>query len=196
MTGAVSKHSMFETPSPYVFPADHYNDVMWDVKTTDAFLKSMQEKVFTPSRVYGVSPKPTSTGALAYSGKNDTKGWDSGDVTTQLGGAGFRLSVNEVLDVMHTFRRKGTIVSAAKAKEAIEAGLGLDQILSTAAGTLYNKNGGWRNGGEPDTSDLEQCIAYFLPENMELVVFVNSWIDSGNADLRKTINDAYTASLQ
>ncbi len=122
------------------------------------------------------------------------KGWDSGDVSTQLGGAGFRLSVNEVLDVMGTFRRKGTIVSPAKAKESIEARLGIDRVIDTPAGKIYEKNGRWQNGSGPN-DDCEQSVAVYLQENMDLVVFVSSWLRR-QASLRNAIRDAYIASLQ
>ncbi|MBX3197604.1 MAG: hypothetical protein KF850_41350 [Labilithrix sp.] len=46
------------------------------------------------------------------------------------------------------------------------------------------------------TSDFEQSVAYFLPEDMELVVLVNSQIGAQNGSLRGTINDAYVASLE
>ncbi len=195
MTGAVSKSSKWDLSFTNNASADAaFNDAMWDLKATDAFLDYAQAKVFTPSGVANVKPVPSASGAMAYSQKGDTQGWNSGDVFGQLGGVGFRLSVNDVLDVMGTFRRKGTIVSPLKAKEAIEAKLGLDQILDTPAGKLYNKNGRW--GGKNPSEDVEQSVAYYLPEDMECVVLVNSWIGPQQASLRGTINDAYLANLE
>src|SRR5690606_31065087 len=98
-------------------------------------------------------------------------------------------------NVMGTFRRKGTIVPAAKAKAAIEARLGLDQEIDTPAGKIYNKNGRWQTGSAA-SADTEQCVVYFLQENMELAVFVNSWIGPEQASLRGTIKDAYVANLE
>lgn len=46
---------------------------------------------------------------------------------------------------------------------------GIDIIGSTQLGKFYGKNGLWSNG-----SQVEQCVAFFLPENMELVVLINS----------------------
>lgn len=194
MTGAVDKSYWYTFPMFGPSQEESFNDALWDLKTTHAFLSYAQAKVFTPSGVSGVSPAPTPAGAHAFSGKTDVKGWDSGDVSTQLGGAGFRLSVNEVLDVMGTFRRKGTIVSPAKAKESIEARLGIDRVIDTPAGKIYEKNGRWQNGSGPN-DDCEQSVAVYLQENMEVVVFVNSWLPM-QASLRNAIRDAYIASLQ
>ncbi len=195
MTGGVSRNATFEPPvAMSAANTAAFNDAMWDVKTTDAFLAYAQAKVFTPSGVAGVSAAPSAGGAFAYAGKADTQGWDSGDLRGELGGAGFRLSVNDVLDVMGTFRRKGTIVSAAKAKEAIEATLGIDQAIDTPAGKIYNKNGAWRTG-KSVTDDIEQSVAYFFPEDIECVVLVNSWLGTQQASLRGTIRDAYVANL-
>lgn len=194
MTGAVNRNTKWDFPlSPQL--AATLNDAMWDVKSTDAFLSYAQAKVFTPSGVSNVSAVPDSVSALAYAGKTDNTGWNSGDVSTQLGGAGFRLSVNDVLNVMGTFRRSGKIVPAEKAKASIEAGLGIDQAIDTPAGKIYNKNGAWRTGTSI-TADIEQSVAYYLQEDMECVVLVNSWIGAQQASLRNTIRDAYINNLQ
>lgn len=195
MTGAVKKDARWETPIPIPgMDASQFNDVVWDVKTTDAFVAYAQAKVFTPSGVSNVGGAPTASGAIAYAGKTDVTGWDSGDVSTQLGGAGFRLSVNDVLDVMGTFRRKGTIVSPAKAQEALDAKLGIDRVIDTPAGKLYDKNGAWRDGSS-SSNHLEQSVAVFMPEQIECVVLVNSWIGMQQASLRNAVRDAYLANL-
>ncbi len=194
MTGAVNKSAKFEVPLPGLDQAQ-LNDLLWDVKATDAFVAYAQAKVFTPAGVANVGAAPTSTSALAYSGKTDTTGWNSGDVSTQLGGAGFRLSVNDVLDVMGTFRRKGTIVSPQKAKEALDAKLGIDRIIDTPAGKLYDKNGAWRDG-KSTSNHIEQSVAVFMPEEMECVVLVNSWVGTQQASLRNAVRDAYLANLE
>ena len=41
--------------------------------------------------------------------------------------------------------------------------------MPTPLGTLYNKNGRWTSDGR-----VEQALAYFLPQGMELVVLTNS----------------------
>lgn len=192
-TGAVNPNWVFDVNLPV--DTDALNDALWDLKTQQAFLNYAQAKVFTPSGVAGVSAEPGSVGAYGYSGKTDKQGWNSGNVAGQLGGAGFRLSVNELLNVMGTFRRKGTIVPANKAKEAIEAMLGLDQAIDTPAGTIYNKNGRWQTGSSP-SADTEQSVVYFMPNNIEVAVLVNSWLGPEQASLRGTITNAYTSNLE
>lgn len=169
-----------------------FNDQAWDIVTTDWLLSRAQSKVFTPSGVSNVSAVPSGKSAFAYDSKSDKSGWNSGDLTTQLGGAGFRLSVNELLSVMHTFRRGGNIVSKAEAQESIDAMLGLDQVFDTPAGKIYNKNGGWGDAA----GNVEQSVVFFLPENMEVAVLVNSPIGAANASLRDTVRIAYMNNLK
>ncbi len=195
MTGAVPRTTSFSLPGLSVTAQARLNDALWDLKTTDAFLAYAQSRVFTPSGITGIGMTPTAGSAYAYSGKQDQTGWNSGDLRTQLGGAGFRMSVNEVLSVMGTFRRGGKIIAAPKAQQALDARLGIDRITTTPAGKLYDKNGMWRTGSGP-SHDVEQSVAYFFPEQMECVVLVNSWIGSQQASLRNTVRDAYLASLK
>lgn len=191
-TGAINPDRQFVAPL-HTDPAA-YNDAMWDIKTQEAFLNYAQTKVLTPSGVVGVSPIPANGGAFAYSSNTDKQGWDSGNLYGQLGGAGFRLSVNDVLNVMGTFRRKGTIVPSSEAREAIEGLLGLDRGTNTPAGKVYSKNGLWRNGYAPK-GDAERSVALFMPNDIEVVVLANSWLGPEDASLRATITDAYIANL-
>lgn len=185
-------------PRSFKAPQGVANDAVWDVAATDAFLEYAQQKVFTPSGVANVSPtpipSPSNVRAVAYATKGDTKGWDSGPLATQLGGAGFRLSVDDVLDVMGTFRRKGTIVSKAKAQEALDASLGIDNITDSALGKIYDKNGWWGGDCTNDVCHVEQSVAFFLPGDMEAVVLVNSNIGV-DSSLRGTIRNAYLNAI-
>ncbi len=171
-----------------------FNDATYDYVTIETFRKYVQDNVFTPSNVVGVSfaPVPFKTDALAYSSASDSSGWNSGDLASMAGGAAFRLSINELLDFMGTFRRKGTIVSVNRAQEILDQGLGLDVVDDTPAGRIYDKNGRWRNSG-----NTEQSLAMFLPNEMELAIFVNSPIGAGEgANLRSTVRAAYDASIK
>jgi CubicO group peptidase (beta-lactamase class C family) len=182
MDGKIGKHADFGP----------LNDAAWDIVTTDWLLSRAQSKLFTPSGVSNVTAVPAGKSAFAYQSKTDKQGWNSGDLSTQLGGAGFRMSVNDLLSVMHTFRRAGSIVSKAEAAEAIDAMLGLDQVHDTPAGKIYNKNGGWGDGA----GNVEQSVVFFLPENMEVAVLVNSPIGSTNESLRNTVRIAYMNNLK
>lgn len=181
-------------------PADDYgsiNDAVWDSLATTRFLEYCHHHVFHPSGVKNVSFTPFGKHALAYRFPHDgVDGWDSEDLTTASGGAGFRLSVNEVLDVMGTFRRAKTIFPPSEVKGFLDSMLGIDQRIETPAGFIYNKNGAW---GDKDpkvdpNARIEQAVAYFLPQDMELVVFVNSML-SGNESLRGAVTESYLASL-
>ena len=75
-----------------------------------------------------------------------------------------------------------------------ENSFGIDVVKSTPGGWLYNKNGYWEfdDGNKKWT---EQCVAHFLPDEMEATVFVNSRVGTENFFLRDIITDAFTNSL-
>ncbi|MCR9160163.1 MAG: serine hydrolase [Nannocystaceae bacterium] len=171
-------------------------DHIWDVRSTIRFREYCNTHVFGPSGVSEVGFRPSAGEALAYDSHSTTSGWNSGDLQTVCGGAGFRMSVNDVLDVMGTFRRSGKILPQSEVQPFLDMMLGLDQRIDTAAGGLYNKNGAWG----PGDGRLEQCVVYFMPDDMELCIFVNSPIAPKKAggkvqSLRGLVKDAYVENL-
>lgn len=179
-----------------ISPAANYgplNDQIWDMLTIGFYKQYMQTKVFSPAGVANASFEPLAMypNALAYKfphgGEN---GWDSGNLASMAGGAAWRLSVSDVLNVMDHVRRRNTILPAAKAQMMLDSKFGIDQVIDTPAGKLYNKNGSWNSNGRK-----EQCVAYFLPGGMELVVFVNSKIGNEDASLRTLVKDVYLNNL-
>lgn len=170
-------------------------DLVWDYATVSNYFRYVKDNIFGPSGNYtGPSMIHQSDDALAYpylAFGTFVSGWDSGDLRSVSGGAGWIMSVDGVLDVMNEFRRGGGIVSPAVAQQALDNGFGIDRIKNTAAGKVYDKNGRWHKG--PWT---EQCVAFFLPDNMELVVFVNSPIGTEKASLRNLVRQLYIANLK
>jgi CubicO group peptidase (beta-lactamase class C family) len=188
INGSVSKGTKYSDLS-------FLNDLTWDAVTIKYYKQYMQDKVFTPAGVVlaGFAPTFYFKNALAYKSAyalNTEVGWNSGDLATVAGGAGWRLSTKELLSVMNHVRRKNTIISAAKAQYMLDNYFGIDQVISTPAGKIYNKNGGWGKYGRK-----EQCVAYFLPNGMELALFVDSPIGFGDRSLRTLVKDAFVASL-
>jgi CubicO group peptidase (beta-lactamase class C family) len=168
------------------------SDAAWDIQTTEIYLSYLQAKVFGPAGIADVSGIPDDNGAYAYYASSDQTPWNSGDLTTVMGGAGLRLSAKEVATLLDAYQR-GKIVPAARANEAIEAGLGLDWELSTAAGKLWMKNGLW-NWADGNDWNCEQAVAFILPGGYRLGVVVNSYLGS-NADLAGTVRNAYVANI-
>ena len=64
-------------------------------------------------------------------------------------------------------------------------------VQVTPAGTLYNKNGLWQNG----SGQTEQSLAYFLPQDMELVVLANSRVGSPPVFFRDLVTNLYVDHL-
>jgi len=168
------------------------SDQMWDLTTINAYKAYMQAKVFTPAGVANASFTPGANPALAYTFPDfGQHGWNSGDISTSSGAAGWHLSMKELLNVMNHARRKNTILPAATTQNLIDSYFGIDQVISTPAGLLYNKNGGWEVNG-----NTEQCVAYFWPKGMEMALFVNSPIGAPpGASPRNLVRDAFIASL-
>jgi len=186
INGNVSKGAEFS-------PIPAMNDQAWDAVTLYHYRNYMQTSVFTPAGVNNVGFEPIAGGknALAYKfPHNNEKGWNSGNLASVAGGAGWRLSTKELLNVMNHARRKNTIISASQAQYMLDNSFGIDQMINTPAGKLYNKNGAWGNN-----SRTEQCVAYFWPQEMELVVFVNSPIADSNFSLRNIVSQAFINSL-
>ena len=167
---------------------------IWDSKTQTAYATYVQDKVFAPSNVGGATLVAQPNFALAYGGDptDMALGWDSGgNLAPSCGCDGWHLSVNQLLDVMGEFRRGGGILPSVDAQAMLDHGIGVDPLttnlaplpaaLSTPAGNVYCKPGDWHNNGQ----DL-QTLAYFLPEDMELVVFVNSTVNGLNAGQNPT----------
>jgi hypothetical protein len=107
------------------------------------------------------------------------------------GGAGWHMSPNDVLRVMAIFRRNGSIVSPSDAQDMLADGFGIDRTINSPAGTLYEKNGLWRD----NIGRTEQSVAYFLPGAQELVVYVNSPIGQSGSSLRNLVRDTYLANV-
>ncbi len=186
ISGRVNKSAHFFPPNANI------NDQVWDAVTIQHYNNYMQENVFRPAgATASFAPPSGRASALAYQfPHSNKKGWNSADLSTVSGGAGWRLSAKDLLKVMHHVRRENTIFSAADAQELLDAGFGIDQIQRTPAGTIYNKNGAW---GIPDGT--EQCVAHFLPNHMESVIYVNSKIGTEDFSLRNLVHDAFVGAL-
>jgi CubicO group peptidase (beta-lactamase class C family) len=157
-------------PVDWTYPFPVLNDQAWDSITLQAYQAFVNANVFTPSGVTGATLYHEPADALAYNFPVSGNGWNSGDLTSLAGGTGWHMTLDQVLAVMSTFRRGGTIMSPADAQTMLDDGFGLNWTVTTQLGTYYAKIGGWSGDG----GRMEQSIAFFLPQQMEFVLFVNS----------------------
>jgi hypothetical protein len=171
---------------------------VWDQRTYTAYALYLQAKVFLPSGVVsatlGEDPANQQAPALAYRSEGDQgPGWNPGNMEESCGCDGWYLCVNQLLDVMGRFRRDGSILTPAAAQAMLDNGFGVDPLtpdataplptaFPTAAGNVYCKPGDWHD----DINRDEQTLAYFLPEDMELAVFVNSTVNHLNGTQKPT----------
>jgi CubicO group peptidase (beta-lactamase class C family) len=187
INGNISPSATFTLP---LIPT--WNDLMWDAITIQAYVNYVQAHVFIPAGVSGPTLSHPSPDALAYTFPVSGNGWNSGDLSTMSGGAGWHMSVDDLLTVMGAFRRKGTIMSTTQAQTMLDDGFGVDVIMPTPLGTLYNKNGLWQDGG----GHVEQSLAYFLPSHMEMVVLANSPIGAPAQFFRDVVTNIYVANIK
>jgi hypothetical protein len=178
-------------PASHVFPASD-QDESWDYATAAAYAEYVAHYLFQPAGVYGPTFRHADPDALGYSFPAG-KGWNTGDGTTTAGGSGWYMSVHQLLDVMGCFRRQGTIMSTAAAQQMLDDRFGIDKDRTkcTPLGMLYNKNGETSSNGA-----AVQSVAYFLPRDMELVVFTNSPIGNPVQDFDILVRNIYLANIQ
>lgn len=171
-------------PAGTTFPL--LEDQMWDFATISAYAAYCDQHLFQPAGVSGPSLNHPNPDALAYNFPAGA-GWNSGDLTSESGGAGWHMSVEDLLKVMGCFRRQGTIMSAAAAQTMLDHSFGIDLTQDTPLGKLYNKNGLWQSGA----GQVEQSLVYFLPRDMELVVLANSPIGNPGQFFRDVVTQIY-----
>ena len=167
------------------------NDIVWDLQTIGAYVQYVQTIVFGPAGVSGATLDHPVGDALAYNQPVVGNGWNSGDLATMSGGAGWHLSVDDLLAVMGTLRRGGSIMSSVAAQAMLDDGFGIDIQRLTPMGWMYSKDGLWGKDGR-----LEQSALLMLPRDMELVAFANSPIGMPGKFLRDVVSACYLAAIQ
>jgi CubicO group peptidase (beta-lactamase class C family) len=175
-----------------IFDPPYDNDQMWDYVTIQSYALYVNQNVFTPAGVSRPSFNHSIFDALAYTFPVFGNGWNSGNLASFSGGAGWHMSVDELLNVMGAFRRQGTIMSPAQAQTMLDNGFGVDVTNTTPLGTMYNKNGLWQDGA----GRTEQSLAYFLPQDMELVVVANSPVGWPSQFFRDVVSNIYLANIK
>jgi hypothetical protein len=197
MNGNISKSARFNPIFTFI------DDSIWDYITIRGYAQYTTSKVFRPAGVFGATLDHPDAAGLAYRFPVDTSNWNSGNLESMSAFAGWHLSVDQVLNVMSEFRRGRSIVSPEVAQQMLDNGFGVDPFdpanhpfvfdLLTPAGKVYCKNGRWFDGGQ--NRHEEQSLAYFLPEDMELVVLANSPIDHPEQFMRDVVTQIYLDNL-
>lgn len=177
---------------PVDFTTPILQDVIWDVVTLADYQAYCTANVFGPGHVMDASLAHGSSDALAYPYPVAGSGWNSGDLATVAGGAGWHLTIDDLLGIMGAFRRDNSIVSTTQAQSSLDAGYGIDWIGGTPLGNFYAKNGGWADGA----GRTEQCVAFFFPQDVECVVFVNSPIGASSEFLMGQVAKHYTDNVK
>ena len=176
---------LMATIGGYVAPSldlgfEFMNDLFWDAITTAAYEDYMQTYVFNPVAAFPVFDTNSET-VLAYRWDSGTAGWDSGDLSCCGGGYGWHMTITEILNVVRAFRA-GNIVSLGGEADILNRSWGLNSPLngeSTLAGPIYYKPGRWTTNSNRALGRTEQGVVLLLPDDIEIVIFVNSEISDG-----------------
>lgn len=178
------------------FGLEFINDLLWDVITRVAYDDYMQTYVFNPVGAYPTLDTNIYT-VLAYPWNSSTAGWDSGNLAASAGGVGWHMTVNEILNVVRAFRQ-ANIVSLGGMADIIQSSWGLNSPIggeSTAAGNIYYKAGRWTRVSNLGTDWTEQCFVILMPNEMELVVFVNSQITGQGISLTNLVRTLFINNI-
>ncbi len=162
------------------------DDNYWDLTTIRYYQRYVQENVFDPAGVTSTFAMAADQ-ALAYEFPVNARGKDAGDLSTMSGAVGWRLSVDDLLAVMASFRRLGTMVDPARAQIMLDRGFGIDQVRRTPLGLVYAKGGFW--SFEKGTF-VQQTNAIFLPKGMELAILANSPLCTPDTGFMDRVLDA------
>jgi Beta-lactamase len=192
ITGTVPVDWVLDWPWPFG-PWPFLTDVLWDCASIRCYEDYVATNVFAPAWVDRPSLQHSPDDALAYPFSPGAKGWNSGDLSTLAGADGWHMSVVELLAVMLTFRRSNAILTPVQAQNMLDARFGIDILQNTQLGVVYAKSGFWNN----PAGETEQGVLFYLPQDMELVVLVNSPIgpkDSGY--LAQLVYNAYQNNIE
>ena len=192
---------LIATIGGYISPAtdygfEPYNDLIWDAVTTAAYEDYMQTYVFNPVGAHPTLDTNLGT-VLAYRFDGATAGWNSGDLSGSAGGVGWHMTITEVLDVTRAFR-KGQIVSLGGMADILQESWGLNSPIggeSTLAGITWYKAGRWTTNLDPSVGRTEQCFVFMMPNEMELVVFVNSEISASGSSLTNLVRTLFANNI-
>ncbi|GEM_PF-935284 len=176
--------------------SEFWTDLFWNKYTAEAYADYMRTYVFNPVSATPTLHHDTQT-ALAYRRDGSTPGWQVKDMTYEPGGYGWRMTIGEILDVLRAFRT-GQLVSFGTAAEILVESYGLNTPVGgaqTAAGPVYLKPGLWRDSEDANDGRAEQGVLMLLPDNIELVVFVNSYVGPGPASLQSLMFTLYDNNI-
>jgi len=176
-------------------------DSQWDEETVKHYESYMRRVVFEPAGVTGARLARTTDTALAYDFPNTMDGDDTGKLTCLAGGAGWYMTLNEVMNILGVFRRSGLILEPGAARDMLDAKFGIDwKIQIRGRDYAYTKSGEWYDYNLTANDDLrlqmEQAAVLFLPEDMELVVFANSRVAQPGKYLVDLVLGIYKAHVE
>jgi len=179
------------TTATFLLPGVDASDVFWDYLTINAYAGYVRDAVFTPAGVSGPTLDHPGVDALAYNFPVSGGGWNSGDLTSMSGGVAWHMSVDDLMAVLSSVRRGGTIVSVSHAQTMLDNNFGIDEQKQTPLGWLYWKGGYW---GDP-MGHREQSLIYFLPSDMEMALLTNSPVGSPERSFPDAVYNAYIANI-
>jgi CubicO group peptidase (beta-lactamase class C family) len=135
-------------------------------KLAAAYIKLVQQHVFEPVGAMGVDAKPPASGpqatgyAFSYKYPGTTSGYDWGDSSLGVGGAGWYLSIDDIAKVLYSLNKNdGRILTQTQWQDMQATQLGWDRLTDNSGYRYVEKNGGWGANG----TTISTSIALFGP---------------------------------
>jgi hypothetical protein len=158
-----------------------FTDAAWDSQSIETYASEVSARIFSPA---GISAQlfPSGSDSLAYPIDLTSRGQDL-NAYVNAGTAGWWLSCDELLKVMHAFRHTNLIVPAATARAALNSGFGVDSFQpwqKPRVGRIdcMTKYGIWSDG----SGATQQSFVAFCPDGHAIAILVNSAIPRNNLD--------------
>lgn len=144
-------------------PAYDASDAPWDGIAIQACVRRVQAAVLDPAGASAATTAPVSGDALALPlPVTAGGGWESDEPRTlwyKTGTAGWHFTPHELLELMATFRREGTILGEADAWRMLEDGIGVEPPMRAPGGIVATKDGYWETGRDASRPSRAPCPA-------------------------------------
>ncbi len=188
-------HSLFRVILPVLNDQLQNQTTEYTSATTAlAYEKVVKEILFDPLQIEAdLSASSVGNVIKAYADKNDTGGGSGSNVDfTEVGGAyGWHMSTADLAEIWRAAWYTDIFIDETTRGEMTENTAGLFETRDGQYGRYFIKDGAWWYSNQPQRQ--LQVIAAHFPDNTDVIIFINSALDS-NDWLGSTVIQAYEDS--
>jgi CubicO group peptidase (beta-lactamase class C family) len=186
-------HALMRVILPRLWDKYRPNDGDYDADFTSSVYESLvQELLLEPLDINASCNSNLGNVALAYINSTDTgNGNDPGNLTSLAGGFGWYMNALELAKFWAYSWYTNDFINDDSRKIMTDNTAGLWNTTIGDEGTYYNKLGGWDIGGSLG------AIAMHYPNDVDLIVLINSRMDNGLSLVslaRDTFDDSFSCN--